>query len=376
MYIPSFYQVEHDTFGDFKQIIPNRENASATIRKRILPQLAEKNYPVKPLVPLIEITHDRLAVEIMRGCSEGCRFCNAGMIYRPVRERTADEIINQTQQAVQSSGFNEVSLLSLNSSDYSDLQWLMIKEKALLSEENLSFSFPSLRLDGLTGDMVDFVQTFKKSGFTFAPEAGSQRLRNVINKNIREDDLLTSLRLVLENGWKVVKFYFMIGLPTEKEEDLHAIVTLIKKCQEIAAAYRDVRLNISISPFSPKPHTPFQWEKQESPEELERKSRLLVSQLKNHQLTVSWRDGYISTLESVFTRGGRELADVLEQAWQGGAHVLTVGMRGFPGHVGKPRLLTAASTGRSTCGQYLFHWLCPGTTLIWELPSRSCKKKS
>jgi radical SAM-linked protein len=167
--------------------------------------------------------------------------------------------------------------------------------------------------------MVDFVQTFKKTGFTFAPEAGSQRLRNVINKNIRENDLLNTLRLVLQSGWKIVKFYFMIGLPTEKEADLEAIVELIQKCKNITRDFKDVRVNISISPFSPKPHTPFQWEKQDMPPEIERKSRYLVSRLENERITVSWREGFASCLETVFTRGGRELAGVLEQAWRNGA---------------------------------------------------------
>ena len=319
VYVPSFYKAEYNSFGDFQSISPVQPNVPKRIYKRVLPQLSEKNYPVKPLVPLIEITHDRLAVEIMRGCSEGCRFCNAGMIYRPVRQRSVEDIIHQSQQAVKDSGFEEISLLSLNTSDYQDLTWLMVKEKMLSAEEKLSFSFPSLRLDGLTGEMVDFVQTFKKTGFTFAPEAGSQRLRNVINKNIREDDLLGSLQMVLQSGWKIVKFYFMIGLPTEKEEDLEAIVELIQKCKKIAREFKDVRLNISISPFSPKPHTPFQWEKQEIPQEIERKSRYLVSRLENERIAVSWREGFASCLETVFTRGGRELGGVLEQAWRNGA---------------------------------------------------------
>ncbi len=319
MYIPAFYRAEYDSFGDFRQIRPLREGVPLPVVKRIVPRLEQKNYPVKPLVPLIEVTHDRLSLEIMRGCTEGCRFCNAGMIYRPVRERSVEEIILQSWQAVESTGFNEISLLSLNTSDYSDMSWLMLKEKMLSEDQRLGFSFPSLRLDGLTPDMVDFVRTFKKSGFTFAPEAGSQRLRNVINKNIREEDLLESLHLVLENGWQLVKFYFMIGLPTEKQEDLEALVELIGKCRRLAGNYKDVRFNIAISPFSPKPHTPFQWEKQEPPQELERKSRFLFNQLSSDRITVNWRDGNTSTVETIFNRGGRELCVVLESAWKSGA---------------------------------------------------------
>jgi radical SAM family uncharacterized protein/radical SAM-linked protein len=319
MYIPSFYRAEYDSFGDFRRLNPLREGIGLPINKRIIPGLKPENYPMNPLVPLIEITHNRLSLEIMRGCSEGCRFCNAGMIYRPVRERTAEEIILQSRQAVESTGFDEISLLSLNTSDYSDMSWLMLKEKMLAADRKVSFSFPSLRLDGLTPDMVEFVRTFKKTGFTFAPEAGSQRLRNVINKNIREEDLLDSLRMVLENGWQLVKFYFMIGLPTEKQEDLDALLDLIGKCRQLAASYKDVRFNISISPFSPKPHTPFQWEKQEGPEELERKSRYIFGKLSSDLITVNWRDGYTSSLETIFIRGGRKLGAVLETAWKNGA---------------------------------------------------------
>jgi radical SAM family uncharacterized protein/radical SAM-linked protein len=319
VYIPSFYRVFSNSFGEFQEIQANSIDLPKLIKKRILPELQTKNYPLKPLVPLIEVTHDRLSLEIMRGCTEGCRFCNAGMIYRPLRQRPVDDIVNMTQQAIHSTGFKEVSLLSLNSSDYTDLNWLMAKEKMLLSEDKISFTFPSLRLDGLTPEMVDFVQTFKKSGFTFAPEAGSQRLRNVINKNIREEHILETLQLILRNGWQLVKFYFMIGLPTEKEQDLQAIIDLIHKCRDMAKGYRDVRFNISISPFSPKPHTPFQWEKQDDPEELERKSRLIRNQLMGDDINVTWRDGYLSSLETVFTRGGRELGDILEEAWRNGS---------------------------------------------------------
>ena len=319
LYIPALYKVENDSFGDFKNIVPERDDIPQRISKRILPELNGKNYSIKPLVPLIEITHDRLSLEIMRGCTEGCRFCNAGMIYRPVRQRPVDDIIHQSREAIQQSGFSEISLLSLNSSDYQDLNWLMMKEKILLAEERLSFTFPSLRLDGLTGEMVEFVKSYKKAGFTFAPEAGSQRLRNVINKNIQEKDLLDTLRLVLDNGWQLVKFYFMIGLPTEKEEDLLAIVELLEKCLKIASSYKEVRFNVSISPFSPKPHTPFQWEKQEMPQELENKSRFILNKLPTHRISFSWRDGYTSSLETIFNRGGRELSKVLEESWKNGA---------------------------------------------------------
>ncbi len=319
IYVPSFYKAEYDAFGDFQKITPLKENIPGRVHKTIVSNLEQKNYPFKPLVPLIEVTHDRLSVEIMRGCTEGCRFCNAGMLYRPVRQRSVEDILDHTRQAIHSSGYNEVSLLSLNTSDYDGLEWLMFKEKALLSDQQVKFSFPSLRLDAVTPEMVDFVKTFKKTGFTFAPEAGSQRLRNVINKNIREEDLLETLQLVLENGWQVIKFYFMIGLPTEKDEDVQAIIELINKCRRIAKNYRDVRFNVSISPFTPKPNTPFQWEKQDNPSEIDRKFMMITNAFKVHDVSFTWRDGWLSTLETVFCRGGRELADALEEAWKKGA---------------------------------------------------------
>ncbi len=319
VYIPSFYEAKYNRFGDFQETVPLSNDVPKKIHKRIVSELKDKYYTQKPLVPLIEITHDRLTLEIMRGCTEGCRFCNAGMIYRPLRQRSVDDLIYQSKNAIRSSGFDEISFLSLNPSDYDKLNLLMIKEKLLFSQEKVKFAFPSLRLDAITPEIVDFVGTMKKTGFTFAPEAGSQRLRNVINKNIQEEDLFNTLRLVLDKGWQLVKFYFMIGLPTEKEEDILAIVDLLKKCLEIAKYYKDVRFNVSISPFSPKPHTPFQWEKQESPLQLQKKISLLQEKLRDRRIHLTWRDGEVTSLETIFARGGRELSKVLEIAWESGA---------------------------------------------------------
>ncbi|NOX37840.1 MAG: TIGR03960 family B12-binding radical SAM protein [Calditrichaeota bacterium] len=319
MYVPAFYQPIYNAFGEYQGIKKVEPEAPDRIVKRVLPELKSENYPVKPLVPITEITHDRISVEIMRGCTEGCRFCSAGMIYRPVRQRPVSDIVEQTRRALESSGYDEVGLLSLNTSDYDQLHWLMAKEKALVANQNVRFSFPSLRLDAVTVDMVDFAAMVKKSGFTFAPEAGSQRLRNVISKNIREEDIFRTLNMVLENGWQLVKFYFMIGLPTETIEDVNAIADLMNRILQFARGYGKVKFHVGVSPFSPKPHTPFQWEKQEHPQVLEKKLQLLRDQLTSDRIRLTWRDPLVVSLETALARGDRRLADVIETAWRAGA---------------------------------------------------------
>ncbi len=319
MYVPALYRPVYNAFGEYQGLETVEPGAPDRIVKRILPDLKLENYPVKPLVPLTEITHDRVSVEIMRGCTEGCRFCSAGMIYRPVRQRAVSDIVDQTRRALESSGYDEVGLLSLNTSDYDQLHWLMVKEKALVANQNVKFSFPSLRLDAVTVDMVDFAAMVKKSGFTFAPEAGSQRLRNVINKNIREEDIFRTLHMVLENGWQWVKFYFMIGLPTETETDVDAIGQLMRRVLQYARGYGKVTFHVGISPFSPKPHTPFQWERQEPPQILERKIQRLRDQLNSDRIRLTWRDPFVVSLETALARGDRRMADVIETAWRAGA---------------------------------------------------------
>ena len=319
MYIPAFYRPVYTAAGMFDGLEKTEPDAPNKIRKRVLPELKKENYPVKPLVPVIGITHDRLSVEVMRGCTEGCRFCSAGMIYRPVRQRPATDVLEQTDQALRSTGYDEIGLLSLNTSDYDQLQWLMSKEKALVENKHVRFSFPSLRLDNISIDMVQFAGMVKKSGFTFAPEAGSQRLRNVINKNIREEDIFSTLEMVLENGWQLIKFYFMIGLPTETEEDIYAITDLMKRVLAFSKKYGSVRFNMGVSPFSPKPHTPFQWERQEAPEKLDAKIQIILKELPDSRINISWRDPYVVTVETVIARGDRRVADAIELAFRAGA---------------------------------------------------------
>jgi len=271
-------------------------------------------------VPLVEVTHDRLAVEVMRGCTEGCRYCNAGMIYRPTRERAPEDIIEQMDTVLKNTGYEEVSFLSLSISDYSQLSALMRSSRQTLAGKNINVSFPSMRLDSFTPEIAAFASSVRKSGFTFAPEAGSERLRRVINKNISSEDLFNSVQIALDNGWKLLKFYFMIGLPTETEEDVEAIADLIDAVVKISNAYGRIRFNISVSPFSPKPHTPFQWEKQDTSEEFLNKISILRKRFSRYrQIKMNWRDPKVSLLECVLGRSDRRMAKVIYDTWKNGA---------------------------------------------------------
>lgn len=320
VYVPSFYEAEYDASGHFSALNKNEDGAPDHILTRILPGLQNAFYPQNPIVPLVEVTHDRLAVEVMRGCTEGCRYCNAGMIYRPTRERAPEDIIEQIDGVLKNTGYEEVSFLSLSISDYSQLNTLMRSSRQTLAGKNINVSFPSMRLDSFTPEIAAFASSVRKSGFTFAPEAGSERLRRVINKNISSEDLFNALHIALENGWKLLKFYFMIGLPTETEEDVEAIADLIDEVVKISNSYGRIRFNISVSPFSPKPHTPFQWEKQDTSEEFLRKISILRQRFsKYRQVKMNWRNPEVSLLECVLGRADRRMAQVIFDAWKNSA---------------------------------------------------------
>jgi len=306
--------------GVFVGTLPVDDAAPPRVERRVEASLSYAYHPTSPIVPATEATHDRLAIEIMRGCTRGCRFCQAGMVTRPVRECPMEDVARLVREGIASSGHDEVSLVSLSASDHSELGKLVPLLNEELFERRVSISLPSLRADRFGLELADGIGRVRKSGLTFAPEAGSQRLRDVINKNETEDAVIETVDTAFSAGWKRVKLYFMIGLPTETDEDLDAIGDLVRRVRETARRHRrGAAINVSISPFVPKSHTPFQWERQDSVEETRRKEALLRPRLRMKGVKVSLRDPEVSLVEGVLARGGRELSDVIEDAWRGGA---------------------------------------------------------
>ncbi|HMO17450.1 MAG TPA: TIGR03960 family B12-binding radical SAM protein [Oligoflexia bacterium] len=320
IYIPSMFCPEYNSDGcliDIKPVNPSIKR----IERRLLPTLEGAPYPSKPVVPNVNIIHNRLAVEVMRGCVRGCRFCQAGYLYRPQRERSPEEILGMIQDVLPQTGFEEVSLLSLSTADYCSIIPLL---KALTERygqgETLGISFPSTRVDALTPEVLEEVQKARRTSFTIAPEGGSQRLRDVINKGVSDEQIINTCSNVFKMGWSSVKLYFMIGLPTETDEDLQGIIDLAKRIKILPEA-SGKEITVSVSTHVPKAHTPFQWTMQIPPEETLRKQRLLSAGLKRHRVNFRYHDYFSTFLEGVFCRGGRELAPVIFRAWQLGARL-------------------------------------------------------
>ena len=322
VYVPSFYAPEYDAQGMFTGLRILDEAASPQIYRRVVKDLDAAPFLEKPVVPYLGIVHDRLMLELFRGCTRGCRFCQAGMAYRPVRERRPETLESLARTLFDSTGYNEMSLTSLSSADYSCLSPLVDGLLAGTQGERVSFSLPSLRIDSFSVDIAERLQRMRKSGLTFAPEAGTQRLRDVINKNVTEDDLLHSVRTAFEQGWKTVKLYFMMGLPTETDEDIVGIAELAQKvvdCYKEVKGKRGVKVTVSVSCFVPKAYTPFQWFAQVPQEEFERRQRLLKESIRDRAISFHYHDARASVLEGALSRGDRRLSAVIETAWRNGA---------------------------------------------------------
>lgn len=315
VYVPSFYQVTYDAQGLIHHVEPQHESIPSKITKRIVKDLDAAPYPTAPIVPNVEAVHDRISLEIFRGCTRGCRFCQAGSVYRPVREKSLERLKQQAQALVKNTGYDEISLSSLSTSDYSAIQELIGDLNCCLSSQGVGISLPSLRTDTYSIELAKEVQKVRKSGLTLAPEAGSQRLRDVINKQVCANDLYAAVAAAYAEGWKRVKLYFMIGLPTETYQDLDGIVEMAHKVSTIGD--RPLKVTVSTASFVPKPHTPFQWVPQLSRVELEKRQGYLLEKFRKHRhVKYNYHEADVSWLEAVFARGDRRLGSVLAIAHQ------------------------------------------------------------
>lgn len=319
IYVPSLYE-EHDGIST-----PVDGSVAPSVTRRILKNLDNAPFVGKPIVPYLAITHDRVSVEVMRGCPNGCRFCQAGFIYRPVRERSVDTLLSQAHELIGCTGYDEISLLSLSTGDYSSVHTLIPRIIDGMSEKHVSVSLPSLRIDSVMKEDLEKMQSIRKAGLTFAPEAGTQRLRDVINKNVTEEDLLRACNDAFTSGWTSVKLYFMIGLPTETDEDILGIAELCRKVSRLYYSLpkeqrgKALRISASASTFVPKPFTPFQWYAQVPLDEIRRRQVLLRNAMKGIRgVEFHCHLSELSVLEAAFSRGDRSLADIMESAYRKG----------------------------------------------------------
>ena len=325
IYVPSLYSVSYNEDGTIKEFKPKYEDVPKVVKKRFITNFDKVDFPEKIIVPYTDIVHDRIVLETFRGCTNGCRFCQAGMIYRPVREKTKETLIKQAKALVKSTGYQEISLSSLSTCDYSDIQGLIHDLMEEFSEDKVAIALPSIRVDAFSVDLIKEIQKVKKTGLTFAPEAGSQRMRDIINKGLTEERILEAARSAFEAGWTGIKLYFIIGLPYEEIEDCTAIGEL---AQKIADEYfgvpkgirnKGLRITVSTSILVPKPFTPFQWAKMDRVEEVTEKIKAVRESIKSRSIFYNYHEQKTSYMEALFARGDRRLSEVLIKAFEKGA---------------------------------------------------------
>ena len=325
VYIPSFYEVTYNEDGTIREYIPKYPDTPMKITKRIVEDMDEAPYPDKLIMPYIETVHDRITLEVYRGCIRGCRFCQAGMVYRPIREKSPETLCKTAKCLYENTGYDEISLISLSISDYSKIRELTDGLLSWTDDAHVSLSLPSLRIDSFSEELMEKISSVRTGGLTFAPEAGTQRLRDVINKNVTEDDLMNAVGIAFRGGKSSVKLYFMSGLPTETLEDIEGIADLagkvVKEYYKMPKSERPrgVSVTISVSCFIPKPFTPFQWEKQDSFEDLVRKQEHLRAAIPDKKIRYTYHDAKSSFIEAVLARGDRRLAPAIALAVEEGA---------------------------------------------------------
>ncbi len=323
IYVPQFYNFDYKEDGTIEKMTVS-ENAPEKITKRIIKDFDNVFYPENFVVPFTEIVHDRVSVEVLRGCIRGCRFCQAGFIYRPFREKSPDTIYKETKCLCENTGYDEVSLASLSTSDHSQIDEMLTKLIDYTAGERINLSLPSLRVDNFTEELLEKIKKVRKSGLTFAAEGGTQRLRDVINKNVTEEEIMSTCKIAFEGGYSSVKLYFMMGLPTETDEDIVGIAELAQRILDLYYSIenrpkgRSPQISVSCATFVPKPFTPFQFEPQDTREEIERKQKLLLDSVKSKKIKVSYHDADVSQLEAVLAKGDRRLCDVVYTAWKMG----------------------------------------------------------